>query len=358
MTTKTHGGSALHMQSAGQAVLSGNAGVSPVPVSTVNVKEANTRLVYRTLRSTGTATGQEISRETGLSIVTVNAILQDFVTTGIAIDAGQIPSNGGRPAREYRFNERQSLVLAVFTREIGGINSICVRLADLHGAVIESFDEPLRGETLAAIEAVVDPVMERNPAVRAISFGLPGIELDGSIVALDYPDLVGVSFVSHFERRYDCVVLFENDVNAAVYGRSLESGAAASEAYLYFPAKYPPGAGIRIDGRIIKGRRNFAGEVGRLPLDIPWGDAVLIESFDRCVAAVARVIASITAVIAPESVVLFGEFLTGRHLAAVIATCTELLPEGMVPALSLADDFSHDFERGLVGLALATIIHD
>lgn len=346
----------MRTDSSGSTVLPEKSGMLSVPATSLNVKEVNSLLIYRTLRATGSATGQEISRETGLSIVTVNTILQDFVSTNIAMDAGQIPSNGGRPARVYRFNERYHLVLAVFTREIGGVNSVCVRLADLNGTVIESFDEPLRGETLAAIEAVVDPVMERNPAVRAISFGLPGIELDGSIVALDYPDLVGVPLVAHFTERYGCTVLFENDVNAAVYGRSLDTDAAESEAYLYFPAKYPPGAGIRIDGRIIKGKRNFAGEVGHLPLDIPWGDALLVNSFDRIVDAVSRVVASITAVIAPESVVLFGEFLNDRHLEAVVERCAVLLPDGMVPEISLSANFSHDFERGLVGLALTTII--
>lgn len=316
------------------------------------MKDLNTRLVRRALKLSRTATVRDLATATGLSTVTVGTILQALVAAGTAREDELVPSNGGRPSRLYRFDAQRSLVLVVLTREVAGHDTVCLRVADLYGQILEAQEVAMTPGSLAAFEPAIDALLVRYPSIRALGFGLPGIEFEGTIVALDYPGLVGAPILTHFETRYGLPVVFENDVNAAVLGRGAREGAAASEVYLYFPRKYIPGSGIRIDGRLLKGHRHFAGEVGHLPLGIGWGDPALTGSFEASCNAVALVVVSLAAVLDPESVVLFGEFLTPAHLEAVARRCRHQLPSGMVPLLSLAEDFTRDFEEGLVGLTL------
>jgi len=319
------------------------------------LKEHNLQLVLQALKAHRRATRQQLAGATGLSMVTVAGLLQTLVAAGAAREGELVPSAGGRPSRLYEFAADKDLVLGVFTREVDGHDTLCLRVADLYGTVVDSADRPLRADSLTAFEPAIDRMLARHPAIRALGFGLPGIEVGGRIEALDYPSLVGTPILDHFGRRYGLPVLFENDVNAAVWGRGRAPDAWGTEVYLYVPRKYIPGAGIRIDGRLLKGRRHFAGEVGFLPLGLAWGDPALTEGFEAACEAVARVVVSLTAVLAPESVVVHGEFLTPAHLDRIRALGAARLPADTLPVLTQAADFSADFQTGLLALTLDLI---
>ena len=325
---------------------------SPSGANALVIKDLNTRLVRQALKNARVSTVRDLAGMTGLSTVTVAGIVQALVAGGAAREGELVPSNGGRPSRLYRFDEHQASVLVLFTREIEGRDTACLRVADLYGQIVASENHPLEAGSLEAFEPFIDRMLVRFPSISALGFGLPGIEYGGTIVALDYHKLVGAPIIDHFQSRYGIPVVFENDVNAAVLGRGRQEGAATSEAYLYFPRKYPPGSGIRIEGRLLKGSRHFAGEVGFLPLGIAWGDPNLTESIEASSSAAAQVIVSLAAVLDPESVVLFGEFLTPTHLAEIRIRCRSLMPEESLPQISLTEDFTQDFQDGLVGLTL------
>ncbi len=323
--------------------------------SALDMKDMNIRLILATLKKSGRSKSRDLSFATGLSMVTVNSLLQTLVALGAVRFGDLVPSSGGRPAREYVFNERRALALVLFTREASGINTLCVRVADLYGTVVYALDSPLGEPSLEKFERAVDDCLSVYPAIASIAFGLPGIEYQGSLIALDYPSLVNAPIISRFAERYRLPVLCENDVNAAAWGRGLLPGASASEVYIYLPLKYPPGSGIRINGSIIKGKRNFAGEIAWLPIDADWGTKAFASDPDAVCAALAKTAACLSAVVAPESVVVFGEFLSQAHIAGIREQCAALLPPGMAPEISLAADFTADIERGLIDLALARI---
>lgn len=222
---------------------------------------------------------------------------------------------------------------------------------DLYGQVVSSENNAVDEVTVERIEGLVASAMESYGAIKSIGFGLPGIELGGTIVALDYDDFVGSPIVERFKQRFGIPVVVENDVNAAVLGRAFDQDAPENEVYMYFPRKYPPGAGIRANGQLIKGRHHFAGEIGWLPLGIKWGPT-LVDSFEDFCRAVAQVALSSISMLDPDSVVLFGEFLTNKHLERIKEHCRSQLPEGIALSICLADDFSGDFQKGLIGLTL------
>lgn len=326
----------------------------PSKANATVMRETNAKLVRDALRLRRDATIRELTESTALTPATVGAIVRELVENGHAFETESVPSEGGRPSRRFRFNERLSLGLVVFTREINGRDTICLRIVDLHGNVITAQDHAVDAVTVDGIEALVASAMDAHAPIKAIGFGLPGIELGGKIVALDYADFVGSPIVERFARRFNVPVVVENDVNAAVLGRAFAQQAPDNEVYLYFPRKYPPGAGIRTNGRLLKGRHHFAGEVAWLPLPIKWGPS-LADSIEDFSLAASQVVLSSISLLDPDSIILFGEFLTEEHLERITEHCRSHLPESIDLTLSLATDFSRDFQDGLIGLTLNAI---
>lgn len=320
------------------------------------MKEININLVRRALKARQEATKQQIAEATGLSVVTVGTILQKLIDAHIAFDVGVVASMGGRPAQLFRFNADYSHVLVLFTREQNGMDMLYVRVANLNGVCVYAVESPLGEINLRAFEPFIDAALQEYASIRAIGFGLPGIEVDGQIVGGDYPTLTGTAFLTHYRERYQLPVVIENDVNAACVGyvrrHQLESGAAL---YLYFPQKYPPGGGIYINDQLYKGYSNYAGEVSGMPLGIDWHDPTLYQSLARACEAIATLIHAVSLLLNPQHVILYGAFLTDAHLQTIQRRCAERQPVKTVPQLNLADDFTQDYQQGIIEQALALL---
>lgn len=320
-------------------------------VTTMVVKDINTKAVLESLKQLRTATIREIAVESGLSIVTVNGIVNTLVSQKKVLTADTIPSGGGRPSQRFSFNERYRLGLLLFTREIGGIDCLCVRVIDLYGRVIDSNDFEVPQVDYDLLDGKIAGMLETYPRIGAIGIGLPGIEFGGSIISGDYHDLNSQPIVRLLTDSFNLPVFLENDVNAAALGSVERPGSSLDRVYIYFPRKYSPGAGIVTNGKLHKGRNHFAGEVSWLPLDITWGPN-LIDNFEAFCKAASEVVISLTAVLDPDSVVLFGEHITDYHVSRIRIICKKILPEHVSPDISLSRDFSADFERGLKILTL------
>ncbi len=323
-------------------------------INALVMREFNINLVRRALQAKQEATKHEIAQATGLSTVTVSTILQTLMDENVVFDAGLADSQGGRPAQLFRFNESHSHVLVLFTHEENGLDMLYVRVANLNGTCVHEYSTPLTEINLQTFEQYIDAAIEEYVTIRAIGFGLPGVELDGKIVLLDYPALVGTPFVEHYQERYQLPVIVENDVNAASLGycqrNQIESDGAI--LYLYFPQKYQPGGGIYINGELYKGQSNYAGEVAGMPLGIDWSDPTLYTSAERINEAITTLIRAISFLLNPHSVVLYGKFLTAAHLAAIQQRCNALLPVHSIPQLLLATDFTLDYQTGIVAQTL------
>lgn len=321
------------------------------------MKEYNVHLVRRTLKEMREATKHQIAEAAGLSTVTVATVLQRLIDEQAVFEVGMAASTGGRPAQLYRFNANHAHVLVLFTHEQDGQDVLHVRVADLYGECVYTRDAPLDAIMLTTFEPFIDAALEAHATIRALGFGLPGIELDGKVVGGDYPALTGTDFSAHYQTRYQLPVIVENDVNAACVGYCTRHGiqSPAAALYLYFPQKYPPGGGIVIDGHLYKGWTHYAGEVSGMPLGIDWLDPALYRSPERVTAAIATLITAAGMLLNPQEVILYGAFLTDQHLATVDDLCHAQMPAHAVPRLYRAADFTQDYQDGMIAEALALL---
>ncbi|WP_227793419.1 ROK family transcriptional regulator [Paenibacillus guangzhouensis] len=321
------------------------------------IKEVNTNLVRTALKGAGEATKQQIATITGLSAMTVGTILQQLLQSSEVLEAELSASGGGRPAQRYKYNGDYAYVLTLFPYETGGRILIRSTVVNLLGTIVHEAAEEVAQVDIACFERIMDAFIANYPAIQAIGIGLPGAEWQGKIVISDYKALLGVSIVDYFKQRYGLPVIMENDVNAAVVGYCERDHVQLDEAvaYIYFPDRFPPGAGIFLNGKLFKGRRNYAGEIGAIPSGTPWGDPALHSSSERVEQVIVQLIGAICAVINPDRVVLYGSFLnqaTGRQIAE---RCRITLPESAVPEVIVSEDFTADYLAGMVARTLSTL---
>ena len=325
--------------------------------NSIVIKEVNINLVRKVLKGMEQGTKQQIAETADLSIVTIGTVLQQLIKQNEVFEVELSLSKGGRPAQQFKYNADYALVLILYPHEVDGDIVIHSAVVNLLGKPVYKMDVKVENVDLASFEQIIDKFLISYPAIQAFGLGLPGAEYGGKMVVSDYKALLGVSIIEYFSTRYQKPVIMENDVNAAVIGFSKSKGMddESTIVYLHFPKNYPPGAGIFINGKLYKGKRNFAGEVANIPLGISWANVNLYTSFDLVCEAIAKLTIAISSVLNPDIVALQGDFLTQEHIVTIAQKCGIELPQSAVPNILLSENFADDYLSGMIIQTLETL---
>lgn len=312
-----------------------------IQANSLLMKEVNISLVRKELQNLRRATKAELSLGTGLSVVTVNSIINRFLRDGEVFEGGFEPSRGGRPARLYEYNGNHSLILAIYVRQKGCNELIMARAVNIFEEIVYQEDLEVPQITLSIFEPVIARALIEYPRITAIGFGLPGVEVDGKILANDYSSIVGCHFVHHYESRFKLPVLWENDVNAAVMGyyHRKHKDRGGNIIGIYFPDRYGPGAGIMLEGHLYKGKNHFAGEVGGIP-DFNWDK---MKTGDYI-----KIICILCYTMAPDTIVIYRTLWNGIDRDKIREGLLKELNSYLMPELVFSDDFDEDYKWGTI----------
>lgn len=329
-----------------------------MPNNTLQVKEANKRLLRQIFWERETATKAELAAASGLSVVTVNSMIRDMVSDREVEELGQIPSEGGRPSMQYRYrNERRQAVL-VYAYYSNREETILIQsfVVNMAGQKVWKRTALVEEICLDSFEKELDAAFLENKNICCIYFGLPGELVEGVVTLNDFPVLVGDEFLPHYTERYSVDVYVENDINAMTYGnyRGGESDGKRSVAGIYIPERFFPGAGFVLNDGIYYGAGHLSGEIGRLPVPKDWlgldyGDE------DSTAGNIAAVLKILCMTLAPERFVIYGAFMTEGILDAVNVQLEE--ERRLFPGISVCyhREIEPDYEKGLTCLALEVI---
>ena len=103
-----------------------------MPLRHAEMLEVNEFLVLDFVRERGRTSRPEIGRALDLSPASVSRIVGRLLQTGLVVEGGRSPSDGGRPAGVDSFNRRAGAVIAL---DLGAASCHGV-LADLAGDVL------------------------------------------------------------------------------------------------------------------------------------------------------------------------------------------------------------------------------
>lgn len=326
--------------------------------NTLLIKKINRNLVRRRMLSKKAATKQQLAGLTGLSLMTVSSILAELTAEGEVTEGNSVPSNGGRPSVEYCYNGEFGHAVIFLGYQKNDRNFIQMRVVNLFGDCVHREGTYLDTVLCDSFDEMLQHAFTLFPGIAVIGFGLPGEEENGTVTINDYPKLLGGEFMERCRKKYGVPVLFVNDVNAAALGyyrkqyvRRPFDGALAG---LYFPRLYYPGMGLIIGGEIHSGKQNFAGEIGFLPLGIEW-NRLDYQNKPAVFDAVSRLLSAVVCTVAPEKLVLYGDFFSEED-AVRIKECTERLLKGNFTVnLEIRADFEADYAYGLTCLILDSL---
>ncbi|MGW7757713.1 ROK family transcriptional regulator [Streptomyces violaceusniger] len=285
------------------------------------LRSHNAALVLRLLRDAGEdgVSRPELAGHTGLTPQAVSKITARLRTEGLAVEAGQRASTGGKPPAVLRLvpGARHAIGLQLDRDELTAV------LVDLAGTPVAArtapFDFGARAEeALAAATAEVRALLaDAGTGLTDAGTGLTetgtetggaaGGGLGGGLLGVGvaapgpldhgsgvlhrvtgFPQWDGFPLRDALAERLALPVVLDKDTNAAALGL-VTTGTAASAAYLHLGTGL--GAGLMLGGDVYRGARTDAGEFGHqvIQLDGPpceCGNRGCLEAL--CLAAVAR----------------------------------------------------------------------
>jgi glucokinase len=232
--------------------------------------EVNEFLVLDLVRDRGETTRPEIARELGLSASSVSRIVGRLIRSGLIAESAGSTEVPGRPRARIVFNHRAGCVIGV---DLGGTKCQAA-LADLSGTILHEIRRPTHGDAepyptlLGAIRDLLAEAHRRGLPVLSVAVGVPAILDAASGVAVSGPNVQWEDFaiVPRLAADVGVPVIVENDVNLAALAHAWRGDGRRASDFVTISIGTGIGAAVVANGRLVKGRRNGAGEIGYLTL--------------------------------------------------------------------------------------------
>lgn len=166
--------------------------------------------------------------------------------------------------------------------DVGGTN-VKIALVDNKGKIIYSNSIPTRAEmgyeyTINNMkEAITELVKETKSDpknIESIGFGFPGqIDYQKGIVRLapNIPGWVNVPIAEIMEKEFGIPTRVDNDVRCAALGELNYGAGQGCDNLICITVGTGIGSGLVINGKLVRGASNAAGEIGHIKLDMNGG---------------------------------------------------------------------------------------
>jgi len=241
------------------------------------LRERNRQRVVDILRTQGRISQADIARATGLSRTTVSTLVTQLKEAGLVADV-EVKSReprGGRPGVQLLLRDPGQVVAGIDF----GHSHVGVAVADLgHNVLAERRSEVdvnrLAIKALDAAARMFRDVLSRAGADRRSVIGA-GIGIPGPVdrargtagSATILPGWVGLRIASEMEERLGVPVQIENDANLGALAELTWGAGRDCANFAYVKAATGIGAGLVVDGRLLRGATGTAGEIGHTTLD-------------------------------------------------------------------------------------------
>lgn len=332
--------------------------VDATPKSMKNIIQQNIRQL---LLANGSATKVELSDKLGISFPTISKFTAQMEENGELQSAGLDDSSGGRRAKRYTYNPEYMLGLAIFLEktETNYIVFNCLGEEKETGKISSA----LRDDNVKLLIEYVEALQTQYPKISSISIGVPGSVDNGRIIySPDYEYLHDFDLKGYLENYFSIPVVIENDMNAAVLGYQDQQEKKNDKSLVYlYSGQNGPGAGIIVNGKIVRGSTNFAGEVSFVPqynnrnFGQTFTNGKVFFSKEDEVDAISRLIASFVAIINPHVVIFCDDEVTQTTINQIKQQSSTYIPAEHLPEFRMSD-WKQDYLYGLQRLGLDLII--
>ena len=231
----------------------------------------NRSLLLQTLFHQGAMSRADLSRETGLTRVTISDLIAELIADGFVAEMGVREASGpGKPAILVDLDRAGHRIVGI---DLSGSDVFIGAVLTLDGDIVARREVPVvtDGDVVAAVVALArDLVGDAHAPVLGIGVGTPGIVDDHGVI-LTAPNLrwAGFDLEGALETALGLPVLVANDANAAVLAEYTFGG--AGDDVLLVKVGRGVGSGLLASGQPMRGAHFAAGEIGHVTVGTDGG---------------------------------------------------------------------------------------
>jgi hypothetical protein len=325
------------------------------------------RGIRKSLLDLGSATKVELSDKLGISFPTISKFLTQMEKDGELIPVGLDDSSGGRRAKRYTYNPEYMLGVAIFLEKTETNYTVFNCFGEVKD--VGKTSSLLVDVDLSLLTKCMEEIIRKHPKISSIAIGVPGSVENGRIFYIPgYKHLQNFDLKKYLETRFSIPVVIENDMNAAVLGYHDSMGIKDNKSLIYlYSGQNGPGAGIMINGDVVRGSTFFSGEVSFVPqyddrnfrqaLENGSGPIKGTISHDYEIDAISRLVASFVAIINPHTIIFCNDEVDKETVIKITKGSTKYIPPEHLPELTMSD-WKQDYLYGLQSLGLDLMMNE
>ncbi len=226
----------------------------------------NRSLVLAHLFHSGPTSRADIARSTGLTRVTVSDLVAELIGENLVAELGvRVGGRVGKPATLVGMQTEAFHIVAVDLTDDAALTGAVMTLAsDVVARRTAALDGRTGDEAVAVLEGLCrDLLAAATQPVIGIGIGSPGvIDADGVVLEAPNRGWFGVPLAARLQAALGVPVHVANDANVQALGEYTYGGAGGS--LMVVTIGQGVGAGIVLDGALVRGRHDAAGEIGHV----------------------------------------------------------------------------------------------
>lgn len=207
------------------------------------VRKKNVVKIIQSLVKQGGCTKNELVFYTGLSLSTIDSLLEEMLKSNLVIKEGYRESTGGRPSMGYQVNGDFSQTLCIYAYKHDKTITVIVRLYNLYSEMMEEKRRDIPKLDRDVLCSFIDEML--NAQVLTICLSLPDCDID-------------------IKNRYKQRVFVKNDVYMGAIGVYIKH--MQYDSIVLLDSKGDSRLGIVINGHLVEGKSSIAGQTCFLPV--------------------------------------------------------------------------------------------
>lgn len=206
-------------------------------------RKKNVMKIIQSLVKQGGCTKNELVFYTGLSLSTIDSLLEEMLKSNRVIKAGYRESTGGRPSMSYKVNGEFSQTLCIYAYKHDKTITVIGRLYNLYSELMEEKRRDIPKLDRDVLCSFIDEIL--NEQVHTICLSLPDCDID-------------------IKHRYKQRVFVKNDVYMGVIGAYIKH--MQYDSIVLLDSKVNSRLGIVVHGHLVEGKSSIAGQIRYMPL--------------------------------------------------------------------------------------------
>lgn len=203
---------------------------------------------------------------------TMSAAVSELERYDLLAPAGINRGSVGRTSVTYGLGPKAGFVIGIDC----GTTHINAVARGLDGTTRATVQKPLLDKSAAErfqlIEGIIEELLSQfethSTPLRALVIALPNI-ISTSLERMFGREIL-LPILERLQKAYSAPVLLENNVNCAALAEYHEGAAKEHSFAIYMQIGVKTGMGIVLEGRLFRGFKGGAGEIGHLPF--PWSE--------------------------------------------------------------------------------------